>query len=115
MNKKLFKMLCDNFGKPLNADLYNLFDSELKDYDPILVETAVLKILNEHKFFPTLADIKNVIKELPELKISDEEKIKRWKNKGIQPSWLTHPELCVEEPASDEEIKEMQNLLAEFY
>ena len=114
MNKKLFKMLCDNFGKPLNIDLYNLFDSELKDYDPILVETAILKILNENKFFPALSDIKNAIKDLSELIISDEEKIKRWKSKGITPDWVENPELCVEEPASAEEIAEMEALLAEF-
>lgn len=112
MDRKFFKMLCDNFGKTLNADLYELFDNELKDYDPILVERAVKKILDENKFFPTLSDIKNIIKDLPELKISDEEKIKRWNSKGIQPSWLNEEQEI--EEITEEELEELKDLLKDF-
>lgn len=88
MNKKLFKMLCDNYGRNVSVELYEMFDEELKMYDPMLVKGAIKKILSNNKYFPTLSEIKEVIRELPPLIISEDEKIKRWKAKGIVPAWL---------------------------
>ena len=41
------------------------------------------------------------------------DKYKR-KNKEIIPKWIEHPELCVEEPASEEDIEELEKLLEKY-
>lgn len=87
MDRNLFKILCDNFNKELNRELYELYNNELQDYDPILVKNAVMNILKNKKYFPNLADIKEEIKKLPPLYelLTEKEKIKRWQAKGIKP------------------------------
>lgn len=41
-------------------------------------------------------------------------KFKKFKREGIVPYWMEHPEVCKDDPASPEQIAEMEELLKEF-
>jgi hypothetical protein len=88
MNKKLYKMLCLNFNKELDKDMYEFLSEELIDYDPYYVEQAIKKIIREDRFFPNISRILDVIKSIPTHYFSEEEKIQRWSEHNIRPKWL---------------------------
>lgn len=115
MNKKDFAKLCMNFDKEPNVELYEYWNEMLEDYDPYYVEKAIESIIITDKFFPTYSRILEVLKELPLEEIPTEEKKRRMKEKGVEPSWL-------DKVFEDEEVDEMtlkefndfQNFLEEF-
>lgn len=109
MKIELFKKLCLNFNKEPNEDLYLLLNEELEDYDPYYVEVAIRNIIANDKFFPTLNRILEELKNLPPMKIPEEEKIKRMKDKGVIPEWLNKE--IVNEPLTEEDEKEHEEFL----
>ena len=88
MRIELFKKLCANFNKEPNEDLYLLWNDEFNDYDPYYLELAIHNIIRTEKFFPTISRVLEVLKELPYEEIPTEEKIRRMKERGIEPNWL---------------------------
>lgn len=89
MNKKQFVKLCVNFNKEPNEELYELWCEELEDFGPYYVEVAIKNIMVNDKFFPTLSRVLEELKNLPPMEIPVEEKIKRMKEKGVIPNWLS--------------------------
>lgn len=106
MNKKLYKLLCDNYNKEINVELYDIWKNELIDYDEVLVEQAIKQIISTDKYMPNLARIIEIIKEQPELDITEENKIKRWNKKNIHPDWLD--KVYNEEYLSKDELEELE-------
>ena len=88
MRIELYKKLCANFNKPLDEDLYQLWNEELGDIDSYYVEVAIKNIIKKDTYFPTLNRILEVLKSQPFMEIPQEEKIKRMKAMGIIPNWL---------------------------
>lgn len=115
MRIELFKQLCMNFGKEPTEELYLLWNETLEEYDPYYVEQAIKSIIKNDKFFPTISRVLEVLKELPYKEIPTEEKKRRMKEKGVEPSWL-------DKVFEDEEVDEMtlkefndfQNFLEDF-
>ena len=112
MNKKQYQLLCSNFNKQKDIDQYELMEEIFKDEDPLYMERAVKKIINEDKFFPSVARIKEVLEEVWKTPLTEEEKLKRWEKEGITPSCLSkEPE---ETQISEEELKELEDFFEGF-
>ena len=105
MNKKEFaeilKTFFRNYNKRLeevDAGVINNWYEALKDYDVLYVKKGIAMAMVKEKYLPNLATIIEYIKEVPEIIISEEEKIRRWKEKGIIPKWLEEKDtLLIEE------------------
>lgn len=114
MKIELFKKLCANFNKEPNEDLYLLWNEEFKDYDPYYLELAVLSIIRNDTYFPTISRVLEVLKNIS-IEIPEEEKERRMKEKGIEPEWLNKE--IVNQPIDEETKKEyddFQKFLKEF-
>ena len=113
MNKKLFISLCMNYNKEADARLYELWEESLKDYDPYVVEKAISNIMLKDKFMPNLNRILEEIKNT-KVEYTEEMKLKRWKEQGIEPSVLkmTPKEST---PELEEELKKAIESLYEIY
>lgn len=96
MNKRLYLMLCDNYGKDINNDLYELLKENLKEYSEEQVENAIKEILKKDKYMPTLARIIEMI---------DTSYKPEWMDKEIVREEIT-PEELVE---LEEEFKIFEN------
>lgn len=106
MNKKLYITLCSNFNKPKDKEHFELLEEIFKDEDPLLLERAIIKIIQEDKFFPSVARIKEALNEVWITPLTEEEKLKRWNKEDIVPvSTTKEPK---EELVSEEELKELQ-------
>lgn len=88
MNKKLFVKLCFNYGKEPNEELYDLWNEELVEISPNIIEQALKNIISQDRFFPNLSRIFEEIKRIPMKEITDEEKIQKMNRLGINPEWL---------------------------
>ena len=64
MNKKQFAMLCMNYGKEPNEELFNIWNEDLKQYDEKDIEKALNNIIKKEKYMPNLAKIKNELKNV---------------------------------------------------
>lgn len=94
MNKKLFAKLCFNFNKEPNEELFQLWEEQLKDYEPNRIEEVLKTILVNDKYFPTLSRV---------IELIDSDKENDIKQKCIKPEWLGK-QIVNEE--IDEETKE---------
>lgn len=65
MNRKLFKQLCMCFNKQPNEELYELWNDNLINYEPLYIETAIQRIMLNDKFFPTLSRVIEEINGTP--------------------------------------------------
>lgn len=88
MNKKIYKMLCANYNKELDKEMYEFLEEELKEYDPLIVEIAIKELIRNERYMPNLAKILDAIQNITFIEISEEQKIARWEEKGIHPKWL---------------------------
>lgn len=114
MKIELFKKLCANFNKEPNEDLYLLWNEEFKDYDPYYLELAVLSIIRNDTYFPTISRVLEILKNIS-IEIPEEENERRMKEKGIEPEWLNKE--IVNQPIDEETKKEyddFQKFLKEF-
>ena len=112
MNRKLYSLLCDNFNKQKDDEHYQMIKEVFKDEDSLLLERALIKIINEDKFFPSVARIREVLNEQSNIPLTKEEKLKRWEKEGITPSCLSkEPE---ETQISEEELKELEDFFEGF-
>lgn len=94
MNKRLFKMLCDNYNKEINTQLYDLWKEQLKDFSEEQIEYAIKEIIKSDKFMPTLARIIEMI------------------DTSVTPYWLGK-EIEYKE-VTDEELKELEKEMSIF-
>lgn len=115
MRIELFKQLCANFNKEPNEDLYLLWNEQLEDYDPYYLEIAIGNIIRNDNFFPTISRVLEELKRIPLEEIPTSEKIRRMKERGIEPEWL---DKVFEEEMLDEEdegtFNDFQNFIQEF-
>lgn len=112
MNRKLYSLLRDNFNKQKDDEHYQMIKEVFEDEDPLLLERAIKKIINEDRFFPSVARIKEVLNELSDIPLSKDEKLKRREKEGITPSCLSkEPE---ETQISEEELKELEDFFEGF-
>ena len=107
MNKELFKKLCMNYGKDANKELYELWNDELKDYDPYYLQLAIDNIVKNDKFFPTISRVIEEMKVMPYEEIPDWEKKRRMKEKGVEPEWLD--KVFEDEEVDEETEKEFED------
>lgn len=112
MNKKLFKMLCLNFNRELDKDVYEIYEEALSKYDEYYIADAIKYIIEHDKFMPTIARIIEATRELPYRELTEEEKKARWEKEEIRPSWIDE-EIDPEE-ATAEEIAEIDKLLKDI-
>lgn len=96
MNKRLFLMLCDNYNKEINNDLYELFKKNLEDYNEEQIENAIKEIIKKDKYMPTLARIIEMI---------DTSYKPEWMDKEIVREEITPEELA----ELEEEFKIFEN------
>lgn len=87
-------MLCNNYNKQPDKELYELWQGQLSDYSDIQIENAIKEIMKKDKYMPTLARIIEMI---------DTTILPEWFDKDIE-----------YERASDEEIEEIDRLLKEI-
>ena len=85
MNKRLFFMLCTNYNRDPDKQLYELWESNLKDYDETQIENAIKEIIKVDKFMPTLARIIEMI---------DTTKMPSWFNEKIEYERVSNEELA---------------------
>lgn len=113
MRIELFKKLCMNFNKEPNEDLYLLFDEQFGEYDPYYFEQAIAYIIKNDNYFPTVARVLEVLKELPSEEIPTEEKKRRMKQMGVSPAWL---DMVFEDETEldEEESEDFKNFLESF-
>lgn len=114
MKIELFKKLCANFNKEPNEDLYLLWNEEFKDYDTYYLELAILNIIRNDIYFPTISRVLEVLKNIS-VEIPEEEKEKRMKENGIQSQWIDkeimdHPI----DKKTQKEFDDFQMFLKEF-
>lgn len=64
MNKKDFAMLCINYGKEPNEELYELWKTNLKDYEDAEIKKAINTIIANDKYFPTFNRIISILKKV---------------------------------------------------
>lgn len=92
MNKIEFKecteLLVANYSKTLNIQILSIWYEELKNYSKEDYSNAVKKIIKNENFMPSLAKVKEYMKK---------------------PSWIN--EDIEIEPASEEEIKKLEERL----
>ena len=112
MNKKLYKMLCVNFNKEPDKDMYELLEETLYGYDDYLIKDTIDYIIKNDKYMPNIARIIEVLKSMPNERLTDKQKIKRWEEKGIHPNWLDIE--IKREPISDEDLKQLENLMKKY-
>lgn len=106
MNRKLYSLLCDNYNKPKSEEHYQMLKEIFDDEDPIMLERAFNKIINEDKYFPSVVRIKEILDEVWKKPLTKEEKLKRWEKEGIIPSCLS--KTPKDEEIDDEELKALQ-------
>lgn len=112
MVKKLYEKLCINYNKQKDIEQCELWNELFGNEDPLLLERAVKKIINEDKYFPSVARIREVLNEQSNIPLTKEEKLKRWKKEGITPSCLSkEPE---ETQISEEELEELEDFFEVF-
>lgn len=114
MNKKLYKMICANYNKTLDKDLYEMYEEALKDYQDHYIEDAIKYIIENDKYMPTLARIKEVVKDLPSRELTEDEKIEKWKKKNIVPAWLDRYLNLDGEKLSPSELQELEKEMSMF-
>lgn len=85
---KEISILTGNYNKQLPKDVLNTWYELLKDYDYRLLQKAVIKIIAENRYMPTIKEILDTIKSLPYEYYTEEEKINQWEKEGIKPSCL---------------------------
>lgn len=108
MNKKDFAMLCINYGKEPNEDLFELWKYNLRPYDEEEIKKTFNIIMAQDKFFPTLNRIIEVVKDL----VSKEETIKIIK---IKPERYFNETTNLEIDEETENIyNDFQNFIKEF-
>ena len=61
MNKKVYLMLCKNYNKEPDRDLFEMWQEQLNEYTEEQVENAINQIIKVDKYMPTLARIIEVI------------------------------------------------------
>lgn len=105
MNKKQYITLCSNFNKSKDKEHYELLEEMFKNEDEIYMDRAVKKIIQEDKYFPSVARIKEVLDEVHKEPLSEDEKLKKWAKEGFCPSWLSKDKKNL----SYEELKKLQN------
>ena len=106
MNRKLYSMLCSNFNKQKDDEHYQMLKENFLDEDSLYLERAIKKIIQEDKYFPSVARIKEVLNEVYEEPLTQDEKLKRWEKEEITPSCMSkEPQ---DEEMSDEELKELE-------
>jgi hypothetical protein len=105
-------MLCSNFNRTKDDEHYQMLKENFLDDDSLYLERAIKKIIQEDKYFPSVARIKEVLDEMYEEPLTKDEKLKRWEKEGITPSCLNkEPE---EIKISDEEMKELEKWIKKF-
>ena len=88
MNKRLYLMLCSNYNKEPDKELYELWEENLKEYNEQQVENAIKQIIKTDKYMPTLARIIEMI------------------DTSYKPEWM-NKEITKEE-ISEEELRELE-------
>ncbi len=106
MNRKLYSTLCTNFNKTKDDEHYQMLKENLKNEDSLYLERAIIKIIQEDKYFPSVARIKEALNEICDEPLTQDEKIKRWGKEGITPSCLSKEPQS--EEIDDEELKALQ-------
>ena len=112
MNKKLYKLLCTNYNKKLDKEMYEIYEETLREYQDYMVNDAIKYIIQHDKFMPTVARIIEVIKELPNREITEKEKRDQWEKKNIIPKWLD--EYLTYEKLEPEEIEKLNKEMSIF-
>ena len=103
-------MLCSNFNKQKDIDQYEMWKEIFSDKDiyyDVIMDRTIKYIIENDKYMPSVARIKEVYEEMFKTPLTPEEKLKRWEKKGITPSCLNKEPN--EEDVSDEELQELQN------
>lgn len=87
-------MLCDNYNKDINNDLYEMFKENLEEYSEEQIENAIKEIIKNDKYMPTLARIIEMI------------------DTSYKPEWM-NKEIKYEE-VTDEELEELEKEMSIF-
>ncbi len=114
MRIELFKKLCMNFNKEPNEDLYLLWNEKFEEFDPYYLEKAISLIISNDSYFPTIARVLEVLRELPYKEIPTEEKKRRMIAKGINPEWLDKEYEDELDEETENEFADFQNFLEDF-
>ena len=94
MNKRLYLMLCTNYNKEPDKELFELWQSQLFDYSEEQIENAIKEIIKTDKYMPTLARI---------IEMVDTSKMPSWFNEKIE-----------YEEVSPEELEELEKEMSIF-
>lgn len=115
MNKDLFKKLCLNFNKEPDKELYDLWNEELEVINSIYVEKAIKNIMKKDKFMPNLNRVFEELNKLGDVYITEEEKVKKWVQNGVKPSWYNNEIINEKIDKETEEIfEDFNNFIQEF-
>lgn len=112
MNRKLYSTLCANFNKQKDDEHYQMLKENFLDEDSLYLERAIKKIIQDDKYFPSVARIKEVLNEVWKTPLNEDEKLKRWEKEGIKPSCLDKEPQEIE--ISDEELDDLQDFFSQF-
>ena len=87
-------MLCTNYNKEPDKELFELWQSQLFDYSEEQIENAIKEIIKTDKYMPTLARI---------IEMVDTSKMPSWFNEKIE-----------YEEVSPEELQELEKEMSIF-
>ena len=115
MNKKQYQLLCSNFNKQKDIDQYEMWKEIFSDKDiyyDVIMDRTIKYIIENDKYMPSVARIKEVYVEMFKAPLTPAEKLKRWKEKGIIPSCLS--KVSSETKINNDEFEKLQEFFEGF-
>lgn len=101
---KLWDLLIINYGGTHNEQK-RLSYHYLKEYSVRVVSEAIEKVIRNNRYFP---NVNEILAYIPNTQVNESE------INEVIPYWMKNPEVCVAQEMSEEEQKEMKELLKEF-
>lgn len=74
---KIVELLEDNYNKKLSNNILEIWFDELNMYDSKLLKKAIVEIIKENSYFPTINQVIKEIVRIQEVENSKKEKPKR--------------------------------------
>lgn len=120
MNKNIFKLLCMNYNREADKNLYQLWLYNLRCYDEEEVKKAANIIISQDKFFPTLSRMLEVLKDIVKKEDFEDYNSERTVRKKLEtlsfkPEWygkeIKNQEI---DESTQREIEDFNNFIKEF-
>lgn len=109
---KLYNQLLLNYNKEFDEDMFEMWYEELEQYGLKYIKQVFRKTMMQNKFMPTLKEVIDELKNIKYEALTEEEKIEKLQEQGIFLKWVDKE--IKNEPMTEAELKEFEDLLKEF-